>query len=309
MPPSATNCSTQARDAAVALGGVPDRQPDGYRYSRFCELYRGWLRGRTWCCGRSTAPARSCSSITPAPRSRPRSGDRRGAGGAIFVAVLGASNYTYAEATWTQGLADWIGSHMRAFEFLGGVPEIVTPDNLKSGVTKACRYEPGVNRTYEEMAAHYGVAVVPARPAETSGQGQGRRPEYRSSSGGSWRRCGSASSSPWRELNQAIAELRTRLNERPFRKREGCRRSLFERSTNRRCAPCRPSAISTATGKPLASTSTTTSPSTTTGTACLTSWSSRKWKCAPPPPRWRSSTAAYGWPATPAATCRTAPPP
>jgi transposase len=83
---------------------------------------------------------------------------------AVFVAVLGASSYTYAEASLSQGLADWIGAHMRAFEFLGGVPEIVVPDNLKSGVTKACRYEPSVNRTYEEMAAHYSVAVVPARP-------------------------------------------------------------------------------------------------------------------------------------------------
>jgi transposase len=118
------------------------------------------------CCGRSTAPARSCSWTTPAPPfpfTTLESGEVWEA--AIFVAVLGASNYTYAEASLTQGLADWIGAHMRAFEFLGGVPEIVTPDNLKSGVTKACRYEPGVNRTYEEMAAHYGVAVVPARPA------------------------------------------------------------------------------------------------------------------------------------------------
>src|SRR5437764_1373348 len=85
---------------------------------------------------------------------------------AIFVAVLGASNYTYAEATATQGLADWVGAHMRTFEFLGGVPEIIVPDNLKSGVTQACRYEPSVNRTYEEMTSHYGVAVVPARPAK-----------------------------------------------------------------------------------------------------------------------------------------------
>jgi transposase len=83
---------------------------------------------------------------------------------ALFVAVLGASSYTYAEASLSQGLADWIGAHMRAFEFMGGVPEIVVPDNLKSGVTRACRYEPSVNRTYEEMAAHYSVAVVPARP-------------------------------------------------------------------------------------------------------------------------------------------------
>lgn len=82
----------------------------------------------------------------------------------IFVACLGASNYTYAEATPTQALHHWIGSHERAFTFLGGVPRVVVPDNLKSGVSDPCRYEPGINRTYEELAAHYGVAVIPARP-------------------------------------------------------------------------------------------------------------------------------------------------
>lgn len=80
---------------------------------------------------------------------------------AIFVAVLDASSYTFAEATWTQGLADWIGSHLRAFEFVLGVPEIVVPDHLKSGVTWGCRYEHHLNRTYEEMASDYGVAVIP----------------------------------------------------------------------------------------------------------------------------------------------------
>jgi transposase len=82
----------------------------------------------------------------------------------IFVACLGASNYTYAEATPTQELAHWIGSHERAFAFFGGVPGVVVPDNLKSGVTDPCRYEPGINRTYQELAHHYGVAVIPARP-------------------------------------------------------------------------------------------------------------------------------------------------
>jgi transposase len=81
----------------------------------------------------------------------------------IFVAALGASNYTFAEATLTQSLPDWIGSHIRCFAFLGGVPRIVVPDNLKSGVTSACRYEPDINPTYLKLANHYGVAVVPAR--------------------------------------------------------------------------------------------------------------------------------------------------
>lgn len=75
-----------------------------------------------------------------------------------------ASNYTYAEATWTQSLPDWIGAHVRMFAFFGGVPEQLVSDNLKAGVTKACFHEPRINRTYAEMAAHDGTAVLPARP-------------------------------------------------------------------------------------------------------------------------------------------------
>ena len=82
----------------------------------------------------------------------------------LFVAALGASNLTYAEASWSQSLSDWIGAHSRAFACFGGVPAQVVCDNLKSGVTKACFYEPAVNRTYSDMAEHYGTAVVPARP-------------------------------------------------------------------------------------------------------------------------------------------------
>jgi transposase len=81
----------------------------------------------------------------------------------LFVAVLGASTYTYAEATLTQGLEPWIAAHVRTFEFLNGVPELVVPDNAKTGVTKPCRYDPDLNPTYQEMAMHYGVGVVPAR--------------------------------------------------------------------------------------------------------------------------------------------------
>ena len=134
----------------------------------------------------------------------------------IFVAVLGASNYTYAEAAATQGLADWISAHIHTFEFLGGVPEILVPDNLKSGVTKAFRYEPSVNRTYEEMAAHYAVAVVPVEAGvllvERWILAALRQRKFFSLP----------------EVNQAIGEMLIRLNERPFRKREGSRRTLFE---------------------------------------------------------------------------------
>ena len=82
----------------------------------------------------------------------------------IFVAVMGASKYTFAEATWTQSLPDWIASHIRMFEYLGCVPDILTPDNLKSAIKKACRYEPESTSTYEDMARHYSCAIIPARP-------------------------------------------------------------------------------------------------------------------------------------------------
>ena len=92
----------------------------------------------------------------------PKTGEIRTA--QIFVAALGASNYTYVEATWTQSLPDWISSHVRAFAFLGGVPAQVVPDNLKAAVIKACFYDPAITRTYGDMAAHYDTAIVPARP-------------------------------------------------------------------------------------------------------------------------------------------------
>lgn len=140
-------------------------RPEGYGYSRFCDLYRRWS-GR----------------LTPVMRQHHVAGERvfvdyagttleviDAATGEVrqaqlFVAALGASNLTYAEASWSQGLSDWIGAHGRAFGYFGGVPAQVVSDNLKSGVTRACFYEPAVNRTYADMAAHYGTAVVPARP-------------------------------------------------------------------------------------------------------------------------------------------------
>jgi transposase len=138
----------------------------------------------------------------------------------IFVAVLGASSYTYAEATWSEGLEDWIAAHVRAFEFLGGLPEIIVPDNTRTAVNKSCRYDPDLNRTYQDLAMHYGVAVVPARPAKP-------RDKAKVEAGvllvERWilaalrhrRFTGLA------ELNEGIAGLLVRLNNRPFRKREG----------------------------------------------------------------------------------------
>jgi transposase len=203
-----------------------EKNPNGYRYSRFCDLYRKWLRKQEVVL-RHEHRAGEKLFVDYAGDAIPVHSAAAGDAAAIFVAVLGASNYTYAEATATQGLADWIGAHMRTFEFLGGVPEIIVPDNLKSGVTKACRYEPSVNRTYEEMASHYGVAVVPARQAKP-------RDKAKVEAGvlvvERWilaalrkRRFFSLG-----EVNQAIQELLVRLNDRPFRKRDGSRRSLFE---------------------------------------------------------------------------------
>jgi transposase len=170
-----------------------DENPDGYRYSRFCELYGRW-RAKQNVVLRQQHRAGEKLFVDYAGDTIPvydnAVGEVRQA--AIFVAVLGASSYTYAEATWTQSLPDWIGAHIRAFEFIGGLPEIVVPDNTKTGVNKACRYEPDLNRTYQEMAAHYGVAVVPARPAEPKW-----RPVCSWSSAGLWRPCASGLFSAW----------------------------------------------------------------------------------------------------------------
>jgi len=139
-------------------------QPEGYGYSRFCDLYREWRAGISPTM-RQTHVAGERLFVDYAghtmPITDPLSGDARQA--QIFVATLGASNYTYIEARWTQGLADWIGCHVNALTSSGGVTRQVVCDNLKAGVTAACRYEPGINRTYQEMAAHYGTAIVPTR--------------------------------------------------------------------------------------------------------------------------------------------------
>jgi len=202
--------------------------PDGYGYSRFCELYRAWER-----------------RLSPTMRQTHVAGERMfvdyagttltvmdGTTGEVltaqlFVAVLGACNYTYAEATWTQGLADWIGSHTRTFAFFGGVTSQIVSDNLKSGITKACFYEPAVNRTYAEMAAHYDTAVVPARPYKPRDKA---KVEVAVLVATRWiiaklrnRRFFSLA-----ELNAAIAELLTALNDRVTRHLGASRRALFE---------------------------------------------------------------------------------
>lgn len=145
----------------------------------------------------------------------------------IFVAVLGASHYVYAEATWTQQLPDWIGSHVRTFEHLRSVPSLLVPDNLKSAIKRACRYEPEANSTYQEMACHYGSAILPARPAHPRDKAVAENGVLLVSR---WilARLRNRQFFSLGELNAALRELLIELNQRPFKKLDGCRASAFE---------------------------------------------------------------------------------
>ena len=202
---------------------------DGYGYSRFCELYRRW-EGRLTPTMRQPhfAGERAFIDYTgdTVPVIDPATGEVREA--EVFVGVLGASNYTFAEATWTQSLPDWISSHVRMLEFFCGVPEQLVPDNLKSGVRKADRYEPALNRTYADLATHYDTAVIPARvgmPKDKAKVEAGVQIVQR------WiiarlrkRRFHSLA-----ELNAAIREELIRLNNKVTRHLGASRRELFER--------------------------------------------------------------------------------
>jgi transposase len=206
-----------------------EQHPERFRYSRFCELYRSWAR-----------------QLSVTMRQNHVGGDKlfvdyAGDGvpvvnrltgeivyAQVFVAVMGASNYLYAEATWTQGLADWITAHTHAFEYIGGVPNLLVPDNTKVAVIKACFYEPQIHRTYADMASHYSVAILPARP---------RRPKDKAKVEQSvlvverWLlgRLRNRSFHSLAELNVAIREFLKHFNEDHKIRRLGVtRRQLFE---------------------------------------------------------------------------------
>src|ERR1700676_4348764 len=202
---------------------------DGYAYSRYCQLFREFERRlspsmrQIHVAGDKAFVDFSGKKI---PIIDPATGVVREA--EIFVAVLGASNLTYAEAIWTQGLADWIGAHVRMFRFWGARPRLLVPDNLKSGVHKASFYDPEINRTYGAMATHYSVGILPARPgrprdkakveagvrfAQTYFLGRLRRLTFFSLA----------------QCNEAIALVMQRMNERPMRKLGVSRRELFEK--------------------------------------------------------------------------------
>jgi len=202
--------------------------PDGYGYSRFCELYDEW-ESRLSPTMRQVHPAGERLFVDYAGQTVDlidgRTGEVRSA--QVFVAVLGASSYTYAEATFTQTLPDWIGAHARALAFFGGVPRQIVPDNLKAGVLKADWHEPGLNPTYQDFATHYGTAILPARP---------RRPRDKAKV-----EVGVQVVERWilarlrnqrffslAELNGAIRMLLDELNGRPMRRLGISRRQLFD---------------------------------------------------------------------------------
>ncbi len=207
-----------------------EQHPDGYRYSRFCDLFRAWEGKLSVTMRQPHAGGEKLFVDYAGDRAAVvidrLTGEIREAW--IFVAVLGASNFTYAEATWTQGLADWIGAHTRAFEAVGGVPRLVVPDNTKTAVIKACLYEPSVNRTYTEMAGHYGTAILPTRPRKPRDKAKveaGVLIMERWILGRLRNRCFYSLA----ELNGAIRELLVRVNdERPIRRLGVTRRQLLE---------------------------------------------------------------------------------
>lgn len=198
-----------------------------YHYTQFCVLYREW-RAKLRASLRQTHRAGEKLFIDYAGQTVPVHDRLTGQvqPAQVFVAVLGASNYTYAEATFSQALPDWIAAHVRALAFFGGAPELIVCDNLKAGVSKACRYEPDLNATYAEFAAHYGLAVLPARPYKPKDKAKvevGVQVVER------WilARLRQQTFFSLAELNAAIKELIGDLNQRPFKRLPGSRASQF----------------------------------------------------------------------------------
>ena len=164
-------------------------------------------------------------------------GDTRAA--QIFVSALGASHLIYADATWTQSLPDWIGSHVRMLEYVGGVPALIVPDNLKAGVTSPCYFEPVVHPTYQDFATHYGTAILPARV---------RHPRDKAKVETAVQIVEREILAPLRhdvfhslaELQHAIRLACDQLNARPFQTLAGSRRSVFEATARAALQPLPP---------------------------------------------------------------------
>ena len=199
-----------------------------YSYSQFCDRYQHW-RGKQKRSMRQVHKAGEKCFVDYAGQTVPIVDAATGEIDPvqIFVAVLGASNYTYAEATRTQSLPDWLGSHVRAFEYYGGSSAIVVPDNLRSGVSRACRYDPDLNPSYQQWAEHYQVAVVPARPYKPKDKSKA---EVGVQIVQRWilARVRHHTFFSLAELNHCIRSLLEELNGKPFKKLPGNRRQAFE---------------------------------------------------------------------------------
>jgi len=201
--------------------------PEGYGYSRFCELYGVFERKLSptmrqhHVAGDKLFVDYSGKKITIID---PTTGEVKTA--ELFVAVLGASNYTYAEATWSQQLPDWIGAHVRTFAHIGKLPRLVVPDNLKSGIHRPSFYDPETNPTYGRLADHYGVGIVPARPYKPRDKAKveaGVRVAQFYILG----RLRNLTFFSLADCNRAIAEAVERINSRIMRKIGVSRRDLF----------------------------------------------------------------------------------
>jgi transposase len=205
-----------------------ETHPDGWGYSQYCEHYRRWLATKDVVMRlRYAAGERMFVDFSgdKATWCDPQTGELHEAD--VFVAVLGCSGMLYCEATRGQDLFSWVGAHIHAFEFFGGVSEVTVPDNLRAGVTKACYYEPELNPTYAELAAHYGTVVLPtrtAKPRDKAAAEAGVLTVER------WvlARLRNRTFFSLADLNAAMAACTAQVNTRPFRGEPTSRKDLFE---------------------------------------------------------------------------------
>jgi len=205
-----------------------ERHPDGYRYTQFCAHYGRWLKDRRLSMRQIHRAGEKLFVDYSGKKPHlvdPATGECRDV--ELFVAVLGASNYTFSEATLSQQIDDWLQSHVHAFEFMGGVAGAVVPDQLRSGVSRPCRYEPEVQRSYEELARHYGTVILPARPGAARDKA---KVEAGVLVAQRWilARLRHQTFFTLAAMNQRIGELLVELNHRTMRHYRASRRALFE---------------------------------------------------------------------------------
>lgn len=205
-----------------------EQHPDGYGYTQFCDHYGRWKRRQGVVMRQAHRAGEKLFSDYSGKKPHwidPDSGEVQEV--ELFMAVLGASNYTYAEVTPTQRIADWLGSHTRAVEFFEGVAALVVPDQLKSAVNQPCRYEPEIQRTFQEWAEHYDTVVMPARPRKPRDKA---KVEVGVQVAQRWilARMRNQSFFSFHELAARVRELLAELNARVMRRYGKSRRELFE---------------------------------------------------------------------------------